>query len=136
MAVFFLEVTGPTAWQLAAYLQAGRREFGRDGLPTPEIVDVFTKGMSGFAARECPELPTIAEIGALLDHRRMDALLLSVQRAAEVLGLGRRTVARMVSNGDLPSVKVGGRTLIRRSDLEEYAAGLPPAPMAARVVTK
>jgi excisionase family DNA binding protein len=44
----------------------------------------------------------------------------SIDDVAELLSLGRTTVVALVSNGEIPSIKVGGRRLIPRRDLDEF----------------
>jgi excisionase family DNA binding protein len=53
--------------------------------------------------------------------------LLSVPDTAQFLGVGRSTVYVLVSNGDLQAVKIGSRSLIRRSDAENLIERLPAA---------
>ncbi len=45
--------------------------------------------------------------------------LLSVPEAAEMLGLSRHTLNQWVSQGRIPHVKLGRRTLFEPNDLEE-----------------
>lgn len=45
-------------------------------------------------------------------------LAYSVKEAVKVSSLGRTTLYALISAGKLPTVKVGQRTLIRRTDLE------------------
>jgi excisionase family DNA binding protein len=47
-------------------------------------------------------------------------LLLSVKDCAALLGLGRATVWEMVRSGEMPSIKIRDRRLIRRADLELF----------------
>lgn len=42
----------------------------------------------------------------------------SVDEAATIIGIGRTTLYRIIKSGQLPTIKIGTRTLIRRSDLE------------------
>lgn len=49
----------------------------------------------------------------------MDALL-NVRQAAELLGVGERTLVRLLASGELPRVKIGRRTLIDPQDLRGY----------------
>jgi excisionase family DNA binding protein len=49
-------------------------------------------------------------------------LLLSVEDAASQLGIGRGSAYQLVRSRQLPSVRVGRRVLIRRSDLERFVA--------------
>jgi excisionase family DNA binding protein len=52
------------------------------------------------------------------------ALLLDYRHAGEWLDLSDRTVRRLVHDGELPAVKIGGATRIRRVDLEAYVENL------------
>ena len=54
-------------------------------------------------------------------------LLLTIDDAAKLLGLHRRTVYTLISGGKLPrSYKLGGRRVFRRADLETWIdLGLP-----------
>jgi excisionase family DNA binding protein len=51
-------------------------------------------------------------------------LLLSTPAAAELLGCSASTVKRLMADGSLPTVVVGGTRRIRRSDLEAYVEHL------------
>ena len=51
-------------------------------------------------------------------------LLLSVEEAARLLGIGRTVAYRLLSQGELRSVKVGGRRLIPRVAVEIFIAEL------------
>jgi len=56
--------------------------------------------------------------------RIMEPLTLSVNDAAKVLGVSSRTVWALITDGKLPAVKLGKRTLIRHADLQTFAARL------------
>ena len=47
-------------------------------------------------------------------------LAYSVEEAAKVMGLGRTLTWALVRSGDIPSVRVAGRVLIRRRQLIEW----------------
>ena len=49
-----------------------------------------------------------------------DRLLLRVPEAAEVLGLGRTTVCRLIRQGRLRVVKIDGCTRISREELQAF----------------
>jgi excisionase family DNA binding protein len=49
-------------------------------------------------------------------------LAYSLDEAAEVCSVSRRTICRLVSSKELPSIKIGQRTLVRTVDLETYLA--------------
>ena len=54
----------------------------------------------------------------------MEKLAYSVEDVAELLSVGRSKVVQMVSSGELASIKLGGRRLITRQDLNEFVEGL------------
>lgn len=49
-----------------------------------------------------------------------DKIAFSVSEVAEVLGISRPTVYRLIQRDDFPTFKVGARTLISRSGLERW----------------
>lgn len=61
----------------------------------------------------------------------MSAGLLSREQTAEQLGVGLSTVKRLIAAGDLPTVKIGRRTLIDPRDLralvDRHRSDAPPA---------
>ena len=52
------------------------------------------------------------------------ALLLSPEEAAAVLGVGRSTVYRLMESGELRRVSIGRCTRIPRADIDRYVAAL------------
>lgn len=54
-------------------------------------------------------------------------LLLSAPEVAERLSLSERGVRVLIARGEIPSVRVGSRRLVRSADLDRYVAGLAPA---------
>lgn len=61
-------------------------------------------------------------------------VLLKVEEAAELLGVGRTTAYALIKSGALASVPVGRLRRIRPADLTAYANNLTPttaAPLAA-----
>jgi len=52
-------------------------------------------------------------------------LLLNVAEVAEALGVSRRQVYNLAATAGLPTVKLGGRRLVRVSDLHEWVAAQP-----------
>lgn len=50
---------------------------------------------------------------AAVEHR-----LCSIREATALLGLSRSTIYRLISEGELAMHKIGGRTLIRKADLD------------------
>jgi len=49
----------------------------------------------------------------------------SVEEAANVIGIGRTLAWSLVRSGELPSVRVAGRVLVRRRQLEEWLDTMP-----------
>ena len=49
--------------------------------------------------------------------------LLSIPEASSQLNIHRGTLYRLIKAGELPIVKIAGRTLIRPSDLDALIAG-------------
>lgn len=43
---------------------------------------------------------------------------LNVKDVAQLIGIGTRTVFRLIEQGQLPKIKVGKRTVIKRSDVD------------------
>jgi excisionase family DNA binding protein len=50
--------------------------------------------------------------------------LIGIRQLSERLGLSRRTIARILARGELPSLRIGRRRLIRLADLRHWLAGL------------
>jgi excisionase family DNA binding protein len=47
---------------------------------------------------------------------------IGINHLAERLGLSRRTVHRILARGELPSIRIGRRRLVRLSDLRRWLA--------------
>lgn len=54
----------------------------------------------------------------------MRSLLLDIDDCGDELQVSPATVKRLIRSGELPAVKVGRTTRVRRADLEEYVARL------------
>jgi excisionase family DNA binding protein len=57
----------------------------------------------------------------------MAKLAYSVTEAGEMIGVCRRTVYELLTNGELRSVKIGRRRLVRHNDLVAFLAALEEA---------
>jgi excisionase family DNA binding protein len=53
----------------------------------------------------------------------LGSALIGISHLAERLGLSRRTIHRILARGELPSLQIGRRRLIRLSDLRHWLAG-------------
>lgn len=54
---------------------------------------------------------------------RPDAITYGLKDASAVSGLSIRTLYNLNERGELPFIKVGSRTLVRRADLERLLLG-------------
>jgi Helix-turn-helix domain len=79
--------------------------------------------MLGRCAKKASKFRRLTTVGKL--H--------SIERAAEFLGgLSPWTIRRWLTDGKLPRVKVGARTMVRETDLIAMAQPETPAQAAAR----
>lgn len=51
-------------------------------------------------------------------------MLISIGRAAEILGRSPKTVRRRIDDGSLPAVVENGRLMVRADELRDYIEGL------------
>jgi excisionase family DNA binding protein len=56
-------------------------------------------------------------------HSDIESALIGISHLAERLGLSRRTIHRILARGELPSLQIGGRRLVRLSDVCHWLAG-------------
>ena len=83
----------------------------------PEVAGLLATLAPG--GQERPALEPVA----LEPHHDL-VLLLDFDGAGQRLGVSARTVRRLVADGRLPAVDVGGCRRIRASDLADYVEGL------------
>jgi excisionase family DNA binding protein len=114
---------------LATAVRNHRRRLRRDGLAEPGLLAEL-EAICTFAA-QCgtwrPELARLEAPGhaAVMDAARpVERMLFTYRQAAETLEIGERTVRKLVREGRLPAVRIGGAVRIRRTDLDAYVAGL------------
>ena len=53
------------------------------------------------------------------EHHKEEAMTLSVEHAARLIGVSRTTAYRLVRDGELPGIKVGRRVLVLKKPLME-----------------
>jgi excisionase family DNA binding protein len=63
-------------------------------------------------------------VSELVSPRQHEVLepLMSIEDVAEMLGISQRGVYRLISRGELPTVKIGGLTRIEPRQLKIYIA--------------
>lgn len=54
----------------------------------------------------------------------MERIFASIRETGSALGLGRSTIYRMINEGQLETVKMGSRTLVRIASIEAVASGI------------
>ena len=62
----------------------------------------------------------------------MERIFASIRETGETLRLGRTTIYRLISEGQLEKVKLGRRTLIRLSSIQALAERGCPAGMTKK----
>ena len=114
-----------TEWfgqNLAAILPAFREAFSGEIIATGE-----GWSLEGEAARlpddrglEAVKKVLHKEARTGLPGRDQDLQLLSVDEVCDVLGMSKSWVYRHIRSGDIPSVRLGGATKVKRADLADY----------------
>lgn len=64
-------------------------------------------------------------VEAYVEERASRPILVGIPRASRLTDLSEATIERLVASGHIPTVRVGARVLIRLTDLERWAEGLP-----------
>ncbi|MGA2970172.1 MAG: helix-turn-helix domain-containing protein [Acidimicrobiales bacterium] len=77
-----------------------------------------------FAATGPTELDVDDETRATTTVGRSAALLISVEDAASILGIGRTLTFELILQGKISSVKIGRRRLVVRQELDEFVREL------------
>ncbi len=83
-----------------------------------ELATVLAQLMQVLTERE-PERPTVLEARSIPER-----VLLTVEEAAQQLGIGRTLMFKLVKAGEIASVTIGRLRRVPASAVREYAAGL------------
>ena len=70
--------------------------------------------------------PALDDLAAVADAVRVSPLAITYDDAAELLGIGRSSLKRLIAAGRIATVSIGGAVRIRTADLEAYVAKLTP----------
>ena len=54
-----------------------------------------------------------------------DALTVTIERAAQLLGVGQRTLYDAIRRGEIPALRIGHRMVVRKSTLDRLLAEDP-----------
>lgn len=61
----------------------------------------------------------------------IEAACIGINHLAENLGLSRRTIHRILARGELPSIQIGRRRMIRVAEVRRWLAGCETPPPGA-----
>jgi excisionase family DNA binding protein len=109
----FLALDRRTRLLLAHGVGLLKDEMRRNGLVTPKQIDALYDTLTAEDS-DGQERTNLDDLDGLLDSD-----LMTYQEAARYLRISERSVRRRVADGQLEPVRLGGRTVFRRSDLEE-----------------
>ena len=120
---------GHLAVALSHYVEQARRQ----GLELPDEVRALAAwtlrlAQASGAATSRPQTTELDCRFTTSDPSGMSepTLLLRPEDAAVALGVSRRTVERLISSGELPTVQLGRSVRVPRDRLRQYVASLPP----------
>lgn len=111
------DAVGHLAFALRRYLAYARSV----GLAVPDEIHTMERVCTSNATGGQGETELGSTVAGIND-RPMEPLTVTYTAAAAVLSVSKRTVARMVADGKLKTVVVGGRPRIPRTELERLAA--------------
>jgi excisionase family DNA binding protein len=117
-----VELDAPALRHLARALEEHRGWCRAAGLGFPAQLEEFAR----FVARNGQERTNLPDDSPTVDTPPMAPIALTYREAGALLSVGERTIRRLVEQGELPAITVGGpRTRrIRREDLVAYADSL------------
>ncbi len=78
---------------------------------------LFAETFAGIAAAS---LPMVEQRPPMISNR----LLLTVEEAGQLLGVGRTTVYQLIGDGEIRTVKIGRSRRVARCDLEAFVEQL------------
>jgi len=107
---------------LEAILPALRGTFNGKVVPTGEGWSLEGEAVGLADEQGLEEVKKVLREEALTEPPEGDQhlRLLSVDEVCEVLGMSKSWVYRHIRSGDIPSVRLGGSTKVKRTDLAEY----------------
>ncbi len=121
--VIVLSVTAELAGHLTVALQEHRKWARRAGLALPEELPEIERALAIRARRGQTGTP-VEDLWSVRHAQTMTPRLLTYAATATVLGVGERTVKRLVAAGDLTPVRIGGSSRVRVEQLDDYIARL------------
>jgi excisionase family DNA binding protein len=67
-----------------------------------------------------------------IPKRNIEPLLYTPEQVARLIGFGRSTVYEMIRAGNIPSIRVAGRTRVRRESLDAWIESQSKSEQRAR----
>jgi len=86
-----------------------------------EVIQLRNGLMSEFAGHNLGQAGTSRIMGDVTDHL-LDEQKLSVKQGAAKMGIGQTSLRRIIKQGELPVLKIGGKVLLVARDIEAYLA--------------
>lgn len=110
---------GEARWRKADMDRLARRLPAIPALPTPQKAD-----RRSISDADIDKLAAAVAVRISVNQPRGTAELFSVKEAGRMLGLGRSTIYRLISEGQLETRHIGRRTLITKEAIERLQAGV------------
>lgn len=129
MTPIVLTLTPELAGHIAIALELHRRWWTQPGRQLPDGLDELARAMRDAATsgQEQQQIDNVVD----LDQIAPVPLAYSYEDAARLLRCSARKVRRLVTDGELTAVRLGGLVRIRRADLNAYLAAAPTNGSAA-----
>ena len=132
--ILVLALTAEAAGHVCIAIQQHRMWARTAGLALPDELDHLERALANRARRGQAGTP-VEDLWEVRHAEQVSPKLLSYAATATVLGVGERTVKRLVAAGDLTPVRIGGSSRVRVEQLEDYIDQLttqsissPPSP--------
>lgn len=118
------------ALHLASALEQHRRRVERDGGAVPELISLLER-LARFRVSAGQDGSTFGDSAGPLDDQSVTPRLLTLQQVGDALAVSESTVKRLIASGELKSVHIGSRTLVRLEDVDVFVASLPAGRVSA-----
>lgn len=113
-----------TCRHLAAALLAHRQRVEHNGGAVPEQVQ-FLERLASFRVTQGQHGPNVDGSTDRPDDQGVTPRLLTYRQTADALGCSESKVKRLIKDGELTAVRIGGAARIRVGDLDAFVAELP-----------
>jgi len=121
--LLLMTMTAEVAGHVCIAIQQHRKWARTSGLAAPDELDEIERALATRARRGQDGTP-LEDLWSVRHAQTMTPRLLTYAATATVLGVGERTVKRLVAAGDLTPVRIGGSSRVRVEQLDDYIARL------------